>query len=205
MMARRRKVTPVVQEYRRQRKRVQSLIRRYEKQGLMVNLELPSIPKRITQGSVNRLVKLTPERVRRNTIGVDVSTGEILSYNRARAQQRRQRMETTAERGMLPLDMPFSSDIVISNFRSNITIWNETAQSIILRWLDTVIDKFGKEKVAKMLQDAEEQGMLPNYKIVYDAVLLRAGLAEMLDLMEVGNFERDRLQDELEYEESYEY
>ena len=204
-MARRRKVTPVVQEYRRQRKRVQNLIRRYEKQGLMVNLELPSIPKRITQGSVNRLAKLTPERVRRNTIGVDVSTGEILSYNRARAQQRRERMQSTAEQDVLPLDIPFSADIVISNFRSNITIWNEAAQSIILRWLDTVIDKFGKEKVAKMLQDAEEQGMLPNHKIVYDAILLRSGLAEMLDLMEVGNFERDRLQDELEYEESYEY
>lgn len=204
-MARRRKVSPVVREYRRERKRVQSLIRRYEKQGLMVNLELPAIPKRITQGSVNRLAKLTPEKVRKNTIGVDVSTGEILSYNRARAQQRRERMESTSESGALPLDMPFSSDIVISNFRSNISIWNEAAQSIILRWLDTVIDRFGKEKTANMLQDAEEQGMLPNNKIVYDTILLRAGLAEMLDLMEVGNFERDRLQDELEYEESYEY
>lgn len=204
-MARRRKVSPVVREYRRERKRVQSLIRRYEKQGLMVNLELPAIPKRITQGSVNRLAKLTPEKARKNTIGVDVSTGEILSYNRARAQQRRERMESTSESGALPLDMPFSSDIVISNFRSNISIWNEAAQSIILRWLDTVIDRFGKEKTANMLQDAEEQGMLPNNKIVYDTILLRAGLAEMLDLMEVGNFERDRLQDELEYEESYEY
>lgn len=204
-MARRRKVSPVVREYRRERKRVQSLIRRYEKQGLMVNLELPAIPKRITQGSVNRLAKLTPEKVRKNTIGVDVSTGEILSYNRAKAQQRRERMESTSESGALPLDMPFSSDIVISNFRSNISIWNEAAQSIILRWLDTVIDRFGKEKTANMLQDAEEQGMLPNNKIVYDTILLRAGLAEMLDLMEVGNFERDRLQDELEYEESYEY
>lgn len=204
-MASRRKVSPVVREYRRERKRVQSLIRRYEKQGLMVNLELPAIPKRITQGSVNRLAKLTPEKVRKNTVGVDVSTGEILSYNRARAQQRRERMESTSESGALPLDMPFSSDIVISNFRSNISIWNEAAQSIILRWLDTVIDRFGKEKTANMLQDAEEQGMLPNNKIVYDTILLRAGLAEMLDLMEVGNFERDRLQDELEYEESYEY
>lgn len=204
-MARRRKVSPVVREYRRERKRVQSLIRRYEKQGLMVNLELPAIPKRITQGSVNRLAKLTPEKVRKNTIGVDLSTGEILSYNRARAHQRRERMKSTSESGLLPLDIPFSSDIVISNFRSNITIWNETAQSIILRWLDTVIDKFSKGKVSKMLQDAESQGMLPNNKIAYDAVLLRAGLAEMLDLMEVGNFERDRLQDELEYEESYEY
>lgn len=53
-----------VDEYRKQRKRIQNLINRAAKQGEYIPEDvLPAIPKNITQASVNRLKKLTPKKL----------------------------------------------------------------------------------------------------------------------------------------------
>lgn len=47
-------------EYARARKQLQSLIRRREKAGVeMLGIKVPKIPKRITQGSINRLLRMS--------------------------------------------------------------------------------------------------------------------------------------------------
>ena len=74
----------IINEYRRNRRRIQSTIYRYRKQGLEVNFELPKIPKNITAASVRRLEKITPKTIQKKTRGVDYSTGEIVSYFRAK-------------------------------------------------------------------------------------------------------------------------
>lgn len=189
----RRKQSPVQKAYNQQRRRLQRLINSYEKKGIYVDFELPNIPKRVTQASIRRLQNITYKEIRKKSYGIDISTGEKLSFNRA-----------IKMRKDLFTDLPLEDDIVISNFRSNITVWNEYAQEIIISWLDRIIDMHGKKKVADMLKKAEAQGMLPNNKIVYDAILLRNGLAQMLSLMDLGNYEKDKLIDYFEYEESYE-
>lgn len=53
-----------VDEYRKQRKRIQNFINRAAKQGEYIPKDvLPAIPKNITQASVNRLKKLTAEKL----------------------------------------------------------------------------------------------------------------------------------------------
>lgn len=70
----------VKQQYKKQRRRAQSLIRKYKKAGYEVEIEIPKIPKRITKGSINRLAKITPEKVRRASYAPNPLTGERVNF-----------------------------------------------------------------------------------------------------------------------------
>lgn len=68
------------QEYMKERRRVQSLIHRYEKKGYDVEINIPSIVKKPTQASINRLKKITPKLVRSQSFVPDIETGEKINY-----------------------------------------------------------------------------------------------------------------------------
>lgn len=69
------------QEYRKVRSRVQHRLSKYRVKGYDVsNIAVPAIPKRITEGSIKRLSKITPAYIRkRSTVAtaMDISTGEV--------------------------------------------------------------------------------------------------------------------------------
>lgn len=51
-------------EYRKERKRVLQIVRRAKKKGITLSDNaVPSIPKKITQASINRLAKITPKSI----------------------------------------------------------------------------------------------------------------------------------------------
>ena len=59
-----RKLTPIQQQYRKERRRIQNAMNRLEKQGYVLPEDLlPSMPKKITQASINRLKKITSESI----------------------------------------------------------------------------------------------------------------------------------------------
>jgi len=63
--------------YMKQRKRIQSFIRRAEKRGYTFPSNiLPDIPKNITQASINRLAKLTPEKL------YSKATAQVKTYDK---------------------------------------------------------------------------------------------------------------------------
>lgn len=68
------------QEYMKERRRIQQAISQQKKSGYIVpeNL-LPTIPKRITKASINRLKKITPKTIRSKSELVDFTTGEIIT------------------------------------------------------------------------------------------------------------------------------
>lgn len=79
-------------DYNKERNRVRNLLRRMEKQGYLGARELlPSIPKRVTRGSVSRLSKITRESVAAKTMFANRETGEVVSGKLAniRIKQRR--------------------------------------------------------------------------------------------------------------------
>lgn len=59
------KLTQTQKEYRKQRRRVQQAVKRLEKIGYIFDENVvPKIPKKITKASVQRLAKITPEKLR---------------------------------------------------------------------------------------------------------------------------------------------
>jgi hypothetical protein len=70
----------IKQEYMKERRRIQQAISQQQKSGYIVpeNL-LPTIPKRITKASINRLKKITPKTIRSKSELIDFTTGEIIT------------------------------------------------------------------------------------------------------------------------------
>ena len=76
-------------EYRKERKRIQQFINRAEKRGYQFDFEMPEIPKNITSASVNRLKRITPEKLYKKSVyGGEATQGEIISGTEGRKLER---------------------------------------------------------------------------------------------------------------------
>ena len=90
------RVSQVQKDYQRERRRILRRIADYKRQGLIVDLDVPDIPKRITQGSVRRLQKITLKKIRSKTKAPDLETGEVVSYEEYARRKRRNRRRKKA-------------------------------------------------------------------------------------------------------------
>lgn len=94
----RKKQSQTQQEYNKQRRRIQQFINRAEKRGyLFPDNIIPDRPKRVTKASVNRLAKLTPDKLYAKAEYVDVETGEILPGKAGRVQERSKTAKRAAQ------------------------------------------------------------------------------------------------------------
>lgn len=91
--------SPLIQEYRKQRRRVQQFLRRAEKRGYQFNENiLPSIPKKITQKAVERLKKLTPEKLyKKSRYGGEATYGEVVKGTKGKELERKAAAQKAAE------------------------------------------------------------------------------------------------------------
>ena len=201
-----RKPSKYAQEYRKQRKRIQSTISRYRRQGLIVQYELPKIPKNITPASVRRLKQVTPKTIQKKTFGVNES-GEKISYKKQRdiaKEEKKKLLKVLKAQNIIEIALPNETDIVIQNFKAYITAFNVMAQGVINEWLSRLLFSHDKSEVAIMLQKSSEDGSMINYKVVYNQTLLFNALSKMADNMEeLGTLERQKLIDAMEYEENF--
>lgn len=92
-------------EYYRIRSRVQHRLSAYRVKGYDVSgINIPSIPKRITEGSINRLSKITTEYIRKHSrvvVAANIKTGEATKtvsgekfYKEQQKESRRKAVET---------------------------------------------------------------------------------------------------------------
>lgn len=81
-----------IDEYRKERKRVRDFISRAKRKGEIIPADvLPPIPKRITQGSINRLKKLTAKALHEKaTTYINTVTGEVMPEGTTLIKQRRE-------------------------------------------------------------------------------------------------------------------
>lgn len=89
--------SPIQTQYYKQRARIQHAIRRLERQGYIINYELPSIPKKITLKSVVSLAKITPTAIRKKSQYVSPETGEVKSGTQAFKEQRSESARKAAQ------------------------------------------------------------------------------------------------------------
>lgn len=91
--------TPLQLEYAKQRRRVQQFIRRAEKRGYQFSSNiLPDKPKRITKQSVERLRKLTPEKLyQKAEYGGEATGGEVVPALEGRKRERQLSAQRAAE------------------------------------------------------------------------------------------------------------
>ena len=86
------------QAYKKELKRIKQFMRRAEKRGyLWDDYELPKKPKKITEKSVSRLKKITPDLLYKKGEYIDQDTGEILEGVKGRTIERKTAAQKAAE------------------------------------------------------------------------------------------------------------
>lgn len=216
------KLTQLQLDYKKQLKRIKQAVRRAEKRGYIVPENvIPKQPKRITKKSVERLKKITTKEIYSKSEKLDFETGELIPGKVARKQERseaankaaktRKEKRYNAEKGESEYyepqyeTFPSGADIIIGNFRAEMTRFPEVAQPIVNQWLDRLLRDYSKEDVAEMLENAAAQGLGVDYSIAYREDLLLDRLSEMLDLLpgaSTGN--KMDIMEAMEYEEDWE-
>lgn len=217
-----RKLTPIQQQYRKERRRIQNAMNRLEKQGYVLPEDLlPSMPKKVTQASINRLKKITSESIYKKSKKLDFETGEITSGIAARDKARSQRAKEAARRRSFKQEyvspqfyteppqyttFPSGADIIINNFRSDVIgRFPESAGPILNRWLDGLLAQQDKEDVANMLETAAANGVVIDYKVAYNTEALMGAIADFMDYLETTSGFKQDLMDTLEFEEDWEF
>ena len=226
-MAKRRKQTPAERAYSKQVKRIKQFIRRAEKRGYQFNENvLPERPNRVTQASVRKLAKLTPDKLYNKAVYGGLATmGEIVPATEGVKLERSLRAKKSAQTRKYRLSHPkqqltntpgfeppenisedatFFDAVVISGFRSHVRQFNERASNLLLSWLDKILSTNDVHDVATMLNDGAEAGLIVTYQIVYSQDKLTQYMSEMLNyLPEAGPLFKAEIMDALEEEEDY--
>ena len=216
-----RKLTPIKQQYRKERRRIQNAMNRLEKQGYVLPEDLlPSIPKRVTQASINRLKKITSESIYKKSKKLDFETSEITPGIVARDKARSQRAKEAARRAFKQeyaspqvyteppkyTTFPSGADIIINNFRSDVIgRFPESAGPILNRWLDDLLAQQDKEDVANMLETAAANGVLIDYKVAYNTEALMGAIADFMNYLDTTSGFKQDLMDTLEFDEDWEF
>lgn len=217
-----RKLTPIQQQYRKERRRIQNAMNRLDKQGYVLPEDLlPSIPKKVTQASINRLKKITSESIYKKSKKLDFETGEVIPGIVARDKARSQRAKEAARRRSFKQEyvspqfyteppqyttFPSGADIIISNFRSDVIgRFPESAGPILNRWLDGLLAQQDKEDVANMLETAAANGVVIDYKVAYNTEALMGAIADFMNYLDTTSGFKQDLMDTLEFEEDWEF
>lgn len=226
-MAKRHKKTPTERAYSKQVRRIKQFISRAEKRGFHFNENvLPKRPNRITQASVRKLAKLTPDKLyEKAEYAGTLSYGEIVPSIEGLKLERSARankgaetkkyklahptQEPTNTKGFIPPeniseDTSFFDAVVISGFKAHVRQFNEHASNLLLSWLDKILATNDVHDVATMLNDGAEAGLIVTYQIVYSQDKLTQYMSEMLDyLPEAGELFKAEMMDAMEEEEDY--
>lgn len=194
-MARKKKVSA----YTRNRNRIMAYMRRQNKKGANINLQIATerqLKKQGVKGSqltalTNTLKKLTPDQIRQiSGLNVDVTTGEILSN------------DPDFVPGMNIIeDTDWYDNVVVSTFQAQLSdLKGGVMYGHIRAWANTIIKEKGKKAFADMLSDGFEAGITFNYPEVYDKQSAVTFVDRMMDyLPDSGVFEKDRYMDRFEY------
>lgn len=158
------------EQYNKLRKNIQRQINYYKKQGFEVTTEIPAIPKKITKGSVNRLLKYKSNLKKQEFL--DVETGQVASLYKLKKEKKEDlrkaekvfwggeeaKKESTSDAEFSTyMNIPFDdfvqfSDMVIAEYRRQISRFPKKVAEIVLTKLDEAIKKSGKDNVAYRLQ-----------------------------------------------------
>jgi hypothetical protein len=190
MAKKKRKSSKIEQEYRRIRRNFLARVRSWSRKGfIFVDEVVPQIPKRITQGSINRLNKINRNLSEYQQAYVDFNTGELFSPREGR---RRYREDVKRYRETGNIDeyssAPNSVDTIIENFYDLIqsyvygSPWKgrmTDRRDFATAWLNDAIQRWEKKKVASMLQQGKANGNWLSVKEAYDAIKLQNSLRSM--------------------------
>ncbi len=162
------KKADILAEYRKERRRVNQLFRRWSKRGYVLPEGLiPDTPKRVTQGSIRRLRKIDSNYFKQKAVGwVDRRTGEVLPVNLGLANERKlanERRARTARANAWAREhpgvaIPTATEVSLHNLYAYIdqdfgVWWQSDRAETLRRVLDNIVTRDGADVVAQRYRD----------------------------------------------------
>lgn len=211
------KQSPIEREYARNRKRIQSAIRRLENRGYLVPSNiLPERPKRITPASVRRLENITIEKLYKKSEYVVQETGEILPgskgkkvENQLRTEYRSNVAKENAKKRKQPVettDYVNFDEQILQQFQYDmfeVFQRNPRFMQYIVSWYERALRTYGPADLAEALEKAKASGQWPGWQAVSDEELLTGSLNTILELIGGSKGVREELMESLEIMEDW--
>ena len=146
------KQTPTQKAYYKERKRIQQFLSRARKRGYVFEDNvLPSIPKNITQASVNRLKNITPKQLYRQSFYVRPETGEAITglqgRNLERAASAKKSIETRKQKIISKMIERQLDDMYINELHP----WDEDVSELPYSYTQPEVDKWAE--IGRRLKD----------------------------------------------------
>ena len=157
-------------EYRRERRRVQDLVRRYKKQGYDVEVKIPKLVKNPTEKSISRLKSITARQVRQNSYAPDLETGERINVNTYKGRYKKLTPSKAYE--ILEHGGVYVGDVNIAYFERIVDNYPDKTRELVLTGLRGAISVYGESMVddalGKMISDGDivEPSDAYNYRLV---------------------------------------
>lgn len=189
-------------QYRRERRRIQRTKRAYEKRGLDVNIQIPDIPKKITEGSVRRLKKISLGYIRERSQGADYETGEVLNYYRYQRQERKISRENKSVKNML--DAPQSWQLALDHLYSIIHEYEDKAEAIYNDRIQQYIKQYGEKELGLAVEKLINEDKLPEPKESYNIGYILMTLSYLDTLLTMDTKTRRKVLASIDEEAYYE-
>lgn len=178
------------EQYKRERRRVLSLIRRYKNQGYDLEITVPAIPKRITQGSIRRLQKITPEYVRKHAYAPDIETGEKITYYQYKYRYQK-RFGTPVQASQK--NIVFSWMLANEYVDMLVSDYHELTRGMVQEKLASLRAKHGDKKVGLVLEEMISKNEIVAPKDSYNYLLVDAMLKKFVAYLEFTKEEEQEL------------
>lgn len=215
-----RKRSQVEIEYSKQRKRIQSFIRKHEKEGFYFEENiLPAVPKKITKASVSRLKKITPQKLYSKAVYAgEASYGEVVSSYKGRQlrkqeakkkREKRQRLKKQRIKTPRPkrikdkvsTDKSFYTRTVLSGWYATLENYSKSpAYSVLRMWMNKLIRDNGEDAVARMLEQAASNGNILVWSVAYKTEEAIEYMGNVMKyLQDQGDIYQDEMEENIEY------
>lgn len=191
--------------YRKERKRVQALINRYNKKGYDVSIEIPKIPKRITAGSIRNLQKYTAKYVSSKTFAPDLKTGEIITLTTFRNRgYHRQNIDLNVSRetfySQLPpiveipeTTRPTYAQVIQYGFEELISHYPEGVREAVEQFNAMVKQQLDSNEYYEWLEETRNAGKWLEVSEAYNAQAVYEMINEMLEMIDISDKEKGEI------------
>lgn len=148
--------------YKRERQNLMKRVKAWEKKGYQLLIDLPSIPKKITKASVQRLKNIQLKDLVKKGKVLDISTGEVFNPYGYEQDQKRRRAESKERRQSYANEFydqtGYEHEDVIEDtelIRAELDLYAENLDSInepsLLNLFEMARNKLGDEQLAEEL------------------------------------------------------
>lgn len=165
MARKKKKITPLQQEAKKQITRLKHSIRRYEKQGFDVTFKIPQQQK-ITKKYVEKLKGITYRDILQQSYKVNIETGEVRSGWGLRVNPPKDKEKYTSYKQAFNTEQYAQS--VIDNFKSYLSNYPDKIFYGLRNFIDEQINTYGSVRVATTLL-TNNDAQLETYLKIYSS------------------------------------